>query len=157
MSVHRDVFTALVRGSGWTQGAEIGVDKGILFGMLLKECPNLHLIGVDLFPDRVRSHRVFDYAQQYAERARLIEGDSAASAAEIPDGSLDFVFIDADHSYEAVRRDIAAWRSKVTPGGWFGGHDYSPKFPGVIRAVDFIFGKANVVTLPGAIWSVGRW
>lgn len=155
MSVHREVFTALVRGSGWKTGAEIGVDKGILFGMLLKHCPELHLIGVDLFPDRVRSHRVFEHLEQHPERARLIVSDSAAAAGEVPDASLDFVFIDADHSYEAVRKDIDAWRSKVKPGGWFGGHDYSPKFPGVIRAVDFAFGR-SVVTLPGSIWSIAR-
>lgn len=154
MSEHRETFTALVRGSGWTTGAEIGVDKGILFGMLLKHCPTLHLIGVDLFPDRVRSHRAFANAEHYADRARLIEGDSVESAAQVEDGSLDFVFIDADHSYDAVRRDIEAWRPKVKPGGWLGGHDYNQKFPGVIRAVDFAFGKPNVITLPGSIWSV---
>jgi len=146
-------LTALVRGHGWTRGAELGVDKGVLFGMLLKECPGLHLIGVDLFPDRLRSHRAFDYAAQFSDRARLIEGDTVAAAALVEDGSLDFVFIDADHSYEAVRRDIDAWRSKVKPGGWLGGHDYNRKFPGVIRAVDFAFGK-RVYTLPGSIWSV---
>lgn len=156
MSVHREVFTALVKGYGWTKGAELGVDKGILFGMLLKACPDLHLTGVDLFPDKLRSHRAFDYAAQFSDRARLVTGDTVATAAEIPDGSLDFVFIDADHSYEAVRKDIDAWRWKVRNGGWLGGHDYSPKFPGVIRAVDFVFGRTNVITLPGNIWSVAR-
>lgn len=155
MSEHRHVFTALVRGSGWTRGVEVGVDKGILFGMLLKDCPALsELTGVDVFPDRLRSHRAFDYAEQHKDRARLIVGDSAAAASEFEDGSLDFVFIDADHSYEAVRRDIDAWRSKVKPGGWFGGHDYNRKFFGVVRAVDFVFGAKNVITLPGSIWSV---
>jgi predicted O-methyltransferase YrrM len=154
MSEHRAIFTALVKGSGWTRGAELGVDKGILFGMLLKTCPTLHLIGVDLFPDRLRAHRAFDYAREFSERATLLDGDSADMAAHVADGTLDFVFIDADHSYAAVRKDIAAWRSKVRPGGWFGGHDYNRKFPGVIRAVDFVFGARNVITLPGSIWSV---
>lgn len=156
MSAHREVFTALVKGSGWTHGAELGVDKGILFGMLLKECPNLHLIGVDLFPDKLRSHRVFEHAKTYQDRATVIEADTVHAAAQVPDASLDFVFIDADHSYEAVRRDISAWRSKVKPDGWLGGHDYNRKFPGVINAVDFTFGRNHVVTLPGSIWSVVR-
>lgn len=156
MSEHRAVFTALVKGSGWTRGAEVGVDKGILFGMLLKECPGLHLTGVDLFPDTLRSHRVFDYIEQYPERTRLIVCDSAEAAREVPDRSLDFVFIDADHSYHAVLKDIQAWRGKVREGGWLGGHDYNRKFQGVINAVDFTFGKRNVVTLPGSIWSVSQ-
>lgn len=154
MSLHRETFTALVRGYGWTHGAELGVDKGILFGMLLKMCPDLHLIGVDIFPDRLRSHRAFDYARDFSERARLIQGDTVVAADQIADASLDFVFIDADHSYEAVRRDIDAWRSKVRPGGWLGGHDYNQRFPGVVRAVQFAFGHKQVIELPGSIWSV---
>jgi predicted O-methyltransferase YrrM len=154
MSEHRAIFTALVKGSGWTRGAELGVDKGILFGMLLKAVPGLQLIGVDVFPDRVRSHRAFEYEQQFAPNAQLIVGETADAAQLVVDGSLDFVFIDADHSYEAVRKDIDAWRSKVRAGGWIGGHDYNRKFPGVVRAVDFVFGARNVITLPGSIWSV---
>lgn len=153
MSVHRETFTALVRGSGWTHGAELGVDKGILFGMLLKAIPDLHLIGVDVFPDRLRSHRAFEYAEQFAPNARLIVGDSVEAAQQVEDGSLDFVFIDADHSYESVTRDIDAWRWKVRKGGWLGGHDYSPKFPGVIAAVDRAFGGA-AQRWTGAIWGL---
>ena len=120
--------------------------------MLLNTCPRLKLIGVDLFPDRERAHQAFAYAEHYADRARLIIADSVDAAAQIPDGTLDFVFIDADHSYESVLRDIAAWRSKVRVKGWFGGHDYNKKFPGVVRAVDSVFGR-KVIPLPGSIWS----
>ena len=66
---------------------------------------------------------------------RLIQGDSADMAAHFADGSLDYVFIDADHSYAAVSRDIDAWRPKVKPGGILAGHDFTPVFPGVIQAV----------------------
>jgi len=40
------------------------------------------------------------------------------------DNSLDFVFIDAAHDYESVKKDINAWFSKVKKGGAIGGHDY---------------------------------
>ena len=57
-----------------------------------------------------------------------------------PDGFFDFVFIDANHSYEAVREDVAAWAPKVRSGGIVSGHDYYPgksyKQCGVIQAVD---------------------
>ena len=75
------------------------------------------------------------------DRARVIRKDSLASAHDIEDGSLDFVFLDADHTYEAVKADIAAWVHKVKPGGLLCGHDYeNDDFPawGVKQAVDEI-------------------
>lgn len=157
MSVHRHVFTALVKERGFRTGAELGVDKGILFAMLLKECPDLTLIGVDTFPDRDRSRRAFQTAARYRVRGKLWETDTITAAGEIADRSLDFVFIDADHRYAAVRDDIAAWSPKVRPGGWFGGHDYDRRFPGVIQAVNLAFGRKRIETLPGSIWSVSGW
>ena len=41
-----------------------------------------------------------------------------------PDGSVDFCFIDADHTPKGVRRDMTAWWPKVRAGGLLGGHDY---------------------------------
>lgn len=52
------------------------------------------------------------------------------------DSSLDAVFIDADHTYEAVKRDIANWMPKVRKGGILSGHDYIHTWPGVIQAVN---------------------
>ena len=52
------------------------------------------------------------------------------------DNSLDFVFIDANHSYEFVKDDINAWYPKVKKGGILAGHDYDRSWPGVIQAVD---------------------
>lgn len=155
MSLHREVFTALVQSQGWTHGAELGVDKGILFGMLLKQCPNLLLIGVDTFPDQERSHRVFELAKAYPDRTHVLHMTTTDASAQVEDCSLDFVFIDADHSEAAVAEDIEAWKSKVKPGGWLGGHDYNKKFDGVIKAVDRVFGK-QVHELPGSIWGVWR-
>jgi len=43
------------------------------------------------------------------------------------------VFIDAAHDYESVKADITAWRDKVKPGGFFGGHDVDAE--GVQRAL----------------------
>ncbi len=152
-SQHRPTFVALVQQHGWTRGVELGVDKGILFRMLLEGCPDLHLTGVDLFPDAERSRRVLPAAGLYADRARVLEMSTTDAAAEIEDASLDFVFIDADHSHDAVMADIAAWQPKVKPGGWIGGHDYHPrKFPGVVKAVRKVFDAPELY--PGTIWGV---
>ena len=61
------------------------------------------------------------------------------------DESLDAVFIDADHSYEAVKLDIANWMPKVRKGGILAGHDYSSAWPGVIKAVDEMIPDAEKI------------
>ena len=153
MSVHRETLVGLVRDNGWKRGAELGVDKGILFRKLLRECPGLYLTGVDTFPDRERSRRAFETVRAYQDRSGLLEMTTHEASELYKDGTFDFVFIDADHGYEAVADDIACWRPKVKAGGWLGGHDYhAQKFPGVVRAVNAAFGRPFV--WPGTIWGV---
>jgi hypothetical protein len=69
-------------------------------------------------------------------------GCSWEMASNFKDASLDFCFIDANHKYECVSKDIDAWRPKVKPGGIFAGHDYTdwPGF-GVMRAVNERFAR----------------
>lgn len=52
------------------------------------------------------------------------------------DGSLDFVFIDAMHTYDGITADITAWMPKIRKGGVLAGHDYD--WPEVKRGVDGI-------------------
>jgi hypothetical protein len=61
------------------------------------------------------------------------------------DESLDAVFIDADHSYEAVKLDIQNWLPKVRKGGILAGHDYNSAWPGVIRAVNEMLPEAEKI------------
>lgn len=71
---------------------------------------------------------------------RPLRMPSLEAANQFEDYSLDFVFIDASHEYEDVKKDIAAWIKKVKPGGVIAGHDYYIKdydyFPGVKQAVN---------------------
>ena len=55
---------------------------------------------------------------------------------QIPDNTLDLVFIDGDHSYQAVQNDLRFWWKKIRNGGWILGDDYSSCHPGTKRAVD---------------------
>jgi len=83
-----------------------------------------------------------DLADAHPGRVTIHRADSVEAAKHIQDGALDLVFIDADHSYDGCKRDIAAWLPKVKRGGWLGGHDYHNHgdlrfdFTGVDRAVD---------------------
>lgn len=73
-----------------------------------------------------------------------IVGDSSETAQGYDDKSLDFVFIDADHAYENVKRDINAWLPKIKSGGILAGHDYISTHSGVKRAVDELFKDVQV-------------
>lgn len=67
---------------------------------------------------------------------RLIPTTSQDAAAWWTD-PIDWLYIDADHSYEAVRDDLRAWVPHVKPGGIILGDDYGHhSFPGVKRAWD---------------------
>ena len=63
--------------------------------------------------------------------------NSVVAAKLFDDASLDGVFIDGDHTYDAVAADLAAWASKVDPGHIFAGHDSA--MPGVKRAIQEFF------------------
>lgn len=68
--------------------------------------------------------------------------DSISASKLYKDNSLDFVFIDADHTFEAVIEDIRHWLPKVKHGGHLAGHDYFND-PGVQRAVRTYFDKQD--------------
>lgn len=72
-----------------------------------------------------------------ADRREVIKRRSPDAAKAFADRSMDFVFIDADHSQEGCEADIKAWAPKVKKGGYLGGHDYGYEhLPGVKVAVD---------------------
>jgi predicted O-methyltransferase YrrM len=96
----------------------------------------------DLWNERMRS---LPHVKQIREK-------SPDAARHFADESLDFVYIDACHLYAAVQADIDAWLPKIKPGGAIGGHDFSPKYPGVQRAVWETFKEPR--TFSGTHWIV---
>lgn len=75
---------------------------------------------------------------QVVEKLKMKSHDAVQRFA---DSSLDFIYIDACHQYDAVMQDLADWVPKVKPGGILAGHDYNcPGITGVQRAVDEFFG-----------------
>lgn len=80
------------------------------------------------------------------EYIHAIRMDSKHAHKLYNDKSLDFVFLDGDHSYEAVKNDITNWLPKIKDGGVLSGHDYgngSYDF-NVKKAVDEIFPNAII-------------
>jgi predicted O-methyltransferase YrrM len=83
----------------------------------------------------------------------LICKGSVNASKMFPDQFFDLIFIDADHTYDAVKRDIKAWLPKCKHGGIIAGHDYQAKgvWPEVRRAVDEFFPQINICK---RIWHV---
>jgi hypothetical protein len=90
-------------------------------------------------------------------RCIRIKKTSREAVGMFAEGSLDFVFIDGNHSYEFVREDIASWFPIIKGNGLFSGHDYgNEEFPGVKRAVDeFARSKGlRVKVYDDCVWSL---
>lgn len=75
-----------------------------------------------------------------ADYVNAIRLDSVAASAQYEDNSLDFVFIDGDHSYAGCKRDILAYLPKMKPNSILAGHDYGWT-PEIRQAVWDVFGE----------------
>lgn len=82
---------------------------------------------------------------------RVMQMPSVEAAQGFHEGSIDVVFIDAEHTEGAVLADIRAWLPKVARGGIIAGHDYD--YPEVKAAVDASFPNHGVETM-GRCWYV---
>lgn len=144
-------WCSVIRQRDLHTGAEIGVAFGGHTEAILKNTEVRKLYSVDMFrhdPDYVdplnfpqeRFDELFEFVRsriaKFGARCEVVRLESGAAAAVVPDG-LDFVYLDANHSFEGVSRDLGLWAAKVHDGGIVGGHDYGhPDFPGVRAAVD---------------------
>jgi hypothetical protein len=139
----------LARRNGWTRGAELGLWEGRTIGYLLAAKDDLHMIGVDLWapqpgnpgPEGYEGWDHGEHERRARKRCAMFPGradnnkaSTSDAAHSVPDASLDFVFVDADHSYEGCREDIVTWLPKLKATGWITGHDIN--WPGVRQACD---------------------
>ena len=169
------VLESLIKNNNLKTGAELGVRSGENYYYLLAHCPDLELLGVDLFQIQSEGsgegHRrktfenaeygfsyefesyykfIQELQEEFGSRAKFIRDWTTEAVKHVEDNSLDFVFIDADHSYKCVSRDIQDWRPKVKKGGYITGHDWyqSP----VKRAVKDVLGAGSIETKQDNVW-----
>lgn len=120
---------------GFKLGCEVGVFRGRNAREMFRQIPDLKLIGVEANDDQPSSTRhktVPRYDRNRAATASrlkgkeftLIEKFSEIAVQDIPYNSLDFVYIDGDHSYDYAMTDIILYTRRVKPGGIVSGHDY---------------------------------
>lgn len=138
------------------------VEIGTLFGFTAREIvrrTRAKVTAVDNFcwnpfgmpPDTHESFAREILADFLADgRVELLRTDSERFFASADDGRLKgaFVFLDGDHRYEAVRREIELVRK--SGAAWIAGHDYGNPLFGVTRAVGEAFGKPDATA--GMCW-----
>ena len=136
---------------GFKKGAEVGVFWGYYSRILLDTIPELELLCIDTWDMGETGDEALRIAKETLLKysgVKLMMTKSVEAAKDVPDNSLDFVFIDAAHDYENVRKDIEAWYPKVKSGGIVSGHDYfkghSIQNVQVIQAVDDFVTKHNL-------------
>lgn len=110
-----------------------------------RKCLKETLRRINPFDDRCD---IFVMTSEKAARYISNLHPAAADVARYPSRGyppqFDFVFLDADHSYEGIRQDITLWWPLVAPGGLLCGHDYNhPQIGEVKRAVDELFDNSD--------------
>ncbi len=147
----RNGFPLLLRELKLTgEAAEIGVAEGYFSHFLLDNWPGkVHQIDPWRILDTpgfsghgeatnaeqdARYHRMLHASMRYKGRCIVKRMTSEQAVLEFKDGQLDFVYIDAIHTYEAAKEDIKLWYPKVKSGGVLAGHDY---LDGVFHGQDY--------------------
>ena len=137
----REVLIAKLQLPRGCRIAEVGVFKGAFARYLFDTCQpaELHLIDLD-----VRSHGLAERfrSEIAAKRIILHEGDSSEVVKQFPDGYFNAIYIDGNHSYDGVRRDIDAAAPRIEEPGFLVFNDYTYWSPcecmryGVMQAVN---------------------
>jgi len=133
----------LVSGDSASNIVEVGTGAGISGATLLLAAPKATLLTIDsyatpaIYPascTRQRAEKL--YADLgLTQRVTHCQMPSDEAAQRIPLESADLVWIDGNHDYEQVMRDIVNYWPRVRIGGYLSGHDYAACTPGVVRAV----------------------
>ncbi len=116
--------------------AEIGVLEGYYSKKILEQNPKtLYLIDVWMplknyeditnninYPNAFA--KVKNMSDSYANKCVMIKETSIEASKNFKNNFFDFIYIDANHCYEEIKKDIFAWFPKVKNGGVLSGHDY---------------------------------
>lgn len=83
----------------------------------------------------------------YKDKIEWVKVKSAEASKLFDDESLDFVYIDGNHEYQAVLEDITLYYPKVKKSGMISGHDYRPNLENYVSDAINEFCKKNHLQL----------
>jgi hypothetical protein len=133
--------------------AEIGCYDGASAELWMLKCSKLYCIDTwdwtlefHPVPPAEVEQRFDNRLQPYSDRLVKIKGASELVYNQIPDRSLDGIYIDGNHTYEYCKRDIELYIPKLKDSAIITGHDYgNTATPDVKVAIDEIFGEPDIV------------
>lgn len=152
----REGIYYLYRELGYRVGVEVGVYLGENAVKIALNNPKGKLYLVDAYSRecwdknanykypvayafRRARHRMRKVHQKYNYDYKFVRKLSSEAVKKFKDNSIDYVYIDANHSFEHCYEDISLWSRKVRIGGMISGHDYDRysmnHFAGVVEAV----------------------
>ena len=151
VGLNRDGMYKIFADKGFTKGCEVGVREGNNSFSMLSIIPDLHLTLVDPYmvyeeirlKKRNKSKWHLDTINRIRHKAirrmsnsnvRWLMTTSELASKCVEDESLDFVYIDGNHSFDFITQDLQFWFPKVRKGGILSGHDYGMR--SVRAAVD---------------------
>lgn len=130
----RDDLPEFFKQMGYKVGAEIGVKKGEFSEKFCQA--GFKFYAIDPWQsnkdyDDSHTQARLDFLYEHTQRVlspypdcTIIRKTSMEAVKDFEDGSLDFVYIDANHQLKYVIEDLVEWSKKVRPGGVISGHDY---------------------------------
>lgn len=134
----------VMRDMGLLRAVEIGCRYGASAKLWREAIPDLVLTCVDPYAayhrvSQPRQDLIYAGAQENAAKYgfTIVRKRSLDAVGDYPDGWLDWVHIDGDHTFDAAVQDIIRWAPKVREGGLVLVHDYCAfGMSGVMPAVD---------------------
>lgn len=131
----RDELTRLFKHLDFKVGAEIGVDRGLYAEEMSRANPGVKLFCIDPWKtysdyDDFKDQHILNvnYNNTIKRLApyncEIIKKSSVGAIKDFENESLDFVYIDGNHTHEYALQDIRLWTPKVKVGGIVSGHDY---------------------------------
>jgi len=118
----RELLRLLPKGAAC---AELGIERGDFSAAILESTAPSRLHLVDLAPEYIRGAEIRFAAEIALGRVSTQTADAADALHSFPAGFFDWVYIDADHTYERVRLHLGAARHAVKKDGCIVLNDYT--------------------------------
>jgi predicted O-methyltransferase YrrM len=103
---------------------EVGSFSGVSSQVLAVYCKDLYCVDPWAWQETKEAERMFDAILPECPNIKKIQMSGSDATSFFDDASLDFVYIDADHTYQSVVADINDWKGKIKSGGYISGHDF---------------------------------